>query len=113
MVSTALPQYRTDDARHKMLTEATELGEAHSATIDESLARIQQVEGALLPLTTQVEQMIETSWAGAPHDALGVLGVHVISGDEGSASGAASASCAGPALMAGSTAQGPLYAEPL
>ena len=57
--------------------------------------------------------MIETSWAGVPLDALGVLGVHVISGDEGSASGAASASCAGPALMAGSTAQGPFYAEPL
>ena len=52
VVSSALPQYRTDDASHKMLTEATELGEVHSATIDESLARIQQVEGALLPLTT-------------------------------------------------------------
>ena len=44
VVSSALPQYRMDDASHKMLTEATELCEVYSATIDESLVRIQQVE---------------------------------------------------------------------
>ena len=113
VVSSALPQYRTDDASHKMLTKATEFCEVYSATIDESLVRIQQVEKAFLPLATKVEQMSETSGAGAPPDALGVLGFQEIFGDEGSGSGAASASCAGPASTAGSTAQWPSYAEPL
>ena len=96
-----------------MLAKATELCEVFSATIDESLVRIQQVEKAFLPLATQVEQMSETSGAGAPPDALGVLGFQEIFGDEGSGSGAASASGAGPASTAGSTAQWPFYAEPL
>ena len=74
--------------------------------------RIEQVEKALLPLATQVDQMNETSMAGARPDALeqaqlAVLGVEEIFGDEGSGSGSASASFAGPVSMAGSSAQWP------
>ena len=60
VVSSAQLQYKTDDASHMMLTRATELCEVYNATIDESRVRIEQVEKALLPLATQVDQMNET-----------------------------------------------------
>ena len=113
VVSSAQLQYTSDDASRSRLTRETELCEVYSATIDEAFVRIQQVDKALLPLATQIEQISEASGAGAPPDALGVPGFQEIVGAEGSISGAASASCAGPASTAGSSAQWPFYAEPL
>ena len=61
VVSSAQLQYTSDDASRSRLTRATELCEVYSATIDEALVQIQQVDKALLPLATQIEQISEAS----------------------------------------------------
>ena len=100
-----------------MFTKDTELCEVYNATINESRVRIEQIEKALLPVTPEVDQMNETSAAGARPDAfeqaqLVVLGVEEIFGDEGSGSGSASASFAGPAsTVAGDPVISPVDAD--
>ena len=74
VVSSAQLQYTSDDASRSRLTRATELCGVYSATIEEALVRIHQVDQALLPLATQIEQISEASGTGAPPDALGPPG---------------------------------------
>ena len=113
MVSSAQLQYTSDDASRSRLTRATELCGVYSATIEEALVRIHQVDQALLPLATQIEQISEASGTGAPPDALGPPGFQEIVGTEGSTPGAASASRAGPAPTATSFEPWPFQCEPL
>ena len=113
MVSSAQLQYTSDDASRSRLTRATELCGVYSATIEEALVRIHQVDQALLPLATQIEQISEASGTGAPPDALGPPGFQEIVGTEGSTPGASSASRAGPAPTATSFEPWPFHGEPL
>ena len=113
VVSCAQLKHETNDANHTMLTRATELCEVCRAMIDESRVRIEQIKKAFLPFASQVEQMSETSFAGALLDAFGVLGFHKVFENEGSGFAAACASCARPASTVGSSAQWLFYAKPL